>query len=203
MLERFIEFLPPFLILIVIIIFAALVRAAANKLYSKKCGNAKWFYKNFFKMYWLNDGMEACVIGPTGEEMVFRLPIIFFFSELTVVAGIAIIISSVIFSGLHWYNFKDEKKIIYKFALMIPMLLFGIISCVVGILLQTIWIPLALHVIWNFSCEIHDYILEKSQTDKIMQNEEFAKLAQAALDMNVSFDIKSSDLSFTDDDKIG
>ena len=176
--ERLFEFAPSFGILLLIIITTFLFYGMTCLLYGKKSFNNKWYQKNFLKVYCLTEGLESCVLAPAAEEMIFRLPIIFLFPQMTVVAGIAIAISSIIWGAVHWSNYAGEKTS-HRIAKMMVIAISGILYGVIGVLLQTIWIPVALHVAWNLSCCVGEYIEDKNRLDQLMKELEAAELVQA------------------------
>ncbi len=179
--ERMLDFTPSLVAMIFIFILLAGINWLAERLYGKKSKDAEWCFENFFKMFWLTKGIKTCVKAPVFEEMLFRLPIIILFPVLTVYAGIGIALSSVLFAALHWYNFP-EKKAPERLMSLIPFLILGIICGLSGILLQTVWIAVIAHFMWNLFCTEAHYIILRQNLVDIKNNPE--RLAQLKDSLN-------------------
>ena len=104
--ERILLFLPSILIIggIAIITYAYL------KWITKKFGDdlksVSWIKENKLKISLLIGAPNAYIFAPALEELVFRVPLIIAFGELSPVAWYGIVASSILFSLLHWFGSK-------------------------------------------------------------------------------------------------
>lgn len=95
------------------------------------------------------------------EEIIFRLFVLLFLMKLFKSKIIPIVISSMAFSSIHFWQTTEE----HQWALLYFAFLFGIVACILFLYKHNIFLPILIHLIWNVLNEI---ILEKTfQTEKV------------------------------------
>ena len=88
------------------------------------------------------------IFFPFAEELIFRLPIIFFFKEFSVIAWIFIVLSAILFGWAHIFNFKKELKS-SRITMLILGFLVGIISGYLGVKYQSLYASVLFHAACN------------------------------------------------------
>jgi membrane protease YdiL (CAAX protease family) len=176
MFQRFLQFVPSILAIAVI----ATAAFFAFKMLARHWKVEKWsvveFKENIVKRLVLAF-LSANVFAPFSEELVFRGPLVIFFSSLTGHAWIAICVSAALFAAGHLTNptfispaeiTKKEdgdlveavkeartempgwQKKAQKISQVISTFVLGTVSGYLAVLKQSIWIAVAFHFAWNF-----------------------------------------------------
>ena len=104
--ERISLFLSSILIIGGIAIIMFLYLKLMIRKFSDNLKSINWVEQNKLKASLLFSSPNAYILAPTWEELVFRAPIIIAFSGLSQSAWYGILISSVLFSLLHWFGNK-------------------------------------------------------------------------------------------------
>lgn len=102
--EKFYAFLPSLLIIACIAGAAFLCVKLATRRFGTNLKSVEWNKKNRFKVA-LTIGLPSILIfAPTAEELIFRAPLIIVFGSMSPVAWYALLVSSAIFSLIHWFR---------------------------------------------------------------------------------------------------
>lgn len=104
--ERILLFLPSILIISGIAFVTFLYLKLMIRRFGDKLKSVDWIEKNKLKIGLLLSSPNAYIFAPAWEELVFRAPLIIIFSELSQSAWHGILISSILFSLLHWFGNK-------------------------------------------------------------------------------------------------
>ncbi|MBI1957337.1 MAG: CPBP family intramembrane metalloprotease [Candidatus Niyogibacteria bacterium] len=102
--ERFLLFWPSIAILLAI---GGALRAYfkfLNKRYGEHLKDMEWVKENGGKITLLYVLPTLWFVSPVIEELMFRMPLIFFFGSITPLAWIGIGVSSVVFALMHWFS---------------------------------------------------------------------------------------------------
>lgn len=104
--ERILLFLPSILIIGGIAIVTFLYLKLMIRKFGDNLKSIDWVEQNKLRVSLLLSSPNAYILAPTWEELVFRAPIIIMFSELSQSAWYGILVSSILFSVLHWRGNK-------------------------------------------------------------------------------------------------
>lgn len=110
MIERIAMHAPSFVLLLTI---GLLVRHLNRSYYLKHKEDSKsiqWVHDNVKVLVVRRYVFRGVIIHPILEELIFRMPLIILFGELSLTAWVAIIISSIVFSITHLLNAERDER---------------------------------------------------------------------------------------------
>ncbi len=104
--ERILQELPSFALLAVIAFALKFYFKRFDKRFEKQLKSIRWQIENKTKVSWFYSTPRTLLYAPTCEELLYRVPLLILFSELSVFAWIGIVISSFAFGLEHYKGTK-------------------------------------------------------------------------------------------------
>ena len=102
----------------------------------------EWTVSNKSRVFWLLCVPWCCFYASLLEEMIFRAPLVILFVRPSLgFWGVAVILN-LLFSLCHWFLYKNPLQ----FCLT---LLWGPIASFVGVVYQSLWLPILIHAAYN------------------------------------------------------
>jgi len=173
-LEKLNLFLPTMVIVLIIGLAATAYLKIIAKKWKSQLNSIKWLKEQSLKKGLLVSLPALYIAAPFMEELICRMPLIIAFDSISGRAWLGILVSALLFSGMHWFgeqggvniiedsetdDYELEVKkfeeghrkqvIIGRIGHVLGTLPLGLLAGYFSIKYQSLWVAIAIHALWN------------------------------------------------------